>query len=301
MSPSISVSTVWNALRHENAQAIISELQDLGFNSFELNVHLTESMLEEIETMLPDINIATLHNYCPLPEYPRDSGSGDFYRFSSPDPIERRKAVDMTLKTAEWASRLGAKAIVLHMGQVEMKNNHQQVLDLRLQGRNDEADEIVRQDLAYRETIIKPYLDAALKSASKLAEKIAGDVLLGIETRLLYTEIPTFDEMELFMQAIPPSAGGYWHDFGHVHMLGLVGIAGQEEFLSRYSGRMLGMHVHDVTGKHDHRPLTLGTIDFPRLMKYVSPDVIPVLEIHKTASAEEMVKSREILAKLMQH
>lgn len=294
----IAVSTVWNALRHESGRSIIQELQSLGFTSFELNVHLTEGMLREIEGLLPDIEIATLHNYCPAPEGPRALSSGDLYLFSSLDPIERRKAVDATLRTVEWAQRLGAKAVVVHAGRVRMEHQDEQILDLRLAGHHEEADGILRRGLALREKIRGPHLDAALATLAELAERAAGGVLLGVETRVGYNEIPSFDEVASVLEVVPPSAGGYWHDFGHAHMLDLVGVARHEEFLARYAGRLVGMHIHNVSGKQDHRSLTEGTIDFARLAPLVPADALSVLEIHQPATADELVRSREIWREL---
>jgi sugar phosphate isomerase/epimerase len=295
----ISVSTAWNALRHESAEGMIGELRSLGFSVFELNVQISEDMMREIEAMLPEIEITSLHNFCPVPEGSRDRGSGDFYLLSSPDPIERQKAVDGTMRTIEWAHRLGAKAIVLHMGRVPIETHHEEICDLRLAGFYEKADDKLRYDLALRESIRDKYLDASLKSASELAGKVAGDVLLGIESRIVYHEIPNVDEIALFMQAVPPSAGGYWHDFGHAHQTEVVGTGNHETFISRYADRIIGMHIHDSLGRHDHGPLTHGTIDFGRFLPRIPESAISVLEIHKHASAEELVKSREIWESLV--
>jgi len=289
-----AVSTAWNALRHESGKEVIQELQALGFSSFELNVHLTEGMLREIEEMLAEIEVVTLHNYCPVREGPRSEWHGDFYFLSSPDPTERRKAVDGTLQTVEWARRFRARAVVLHLGRVVMEHHHQEILDLRLAGRHKEADDILRRDLEARESIKEPYLEAALTSLSELAREVGGDVLLGVETRVVYHEIPSFDEVALALEAIPPSAGGYWHDFGHAHILELIGAAKHDDFLAKYSDRLIGMHIHDAFRRQDHHALTQGTIDFRRLLPMVPKDAIDVLEIHPYASACDLAKSREI-------
>lgn len=295
----VAVSTAWNALRHQSAKEMISEFQSLGFGAFELNVHMDEKMLLEIEQMLPEIEISSLHNFCPAPDGVREHGGGDFFSLASTDPIERRNAVDGTLRTIEWAVRLRARAVVLHMGMPITPHHHDQICTMRLEDRNDEADAILAADMVEWNKGIGPHLDAALKSISELAEKTDGAVLLGIETRLVYNEIPSYDEMQLFMEAIPPHVGGYWHDFGHAHMQELVRVAKHQEWLSRYSARLVGMHIHDSKGCQDHGPLTIGTIDFVGLMPFIPPTAISVLEIHKHSSAEELRQSRIIWEELL--
>lgn len=294
----IAVSTAWNAFRCDSAAEIIGELQSLGFDAFELSVRFSEPMLREVESM-KSVKVSSLHNYCPVPEGPREQGSGDFYFLSSPNEVERKKAVDATLRTAEWAKRLGAKAMVIHVGRVDMPHHHHDILEHRFSGQNHQAEELLTNDLIERDKIKAPFLDSALKSIAELVEKVAGDVLLGIETRLHYHEIPTFDEIAQFMDIIPPSAGGYWHDFGHAHMLDITGIAPHEEFLRRYGKRLIGMHIHDAKRDQDHGPLTIGTIDFKNLVKYIPADAISVLEIHSHASADELIRSREIWKSLL--
>ena len=100
------------------------------------------------------------------------------------------------------------------------------------------------------------------------------------------------------MEAVPPKIGGYWHDFGHAYTTELAGVISHEEILRRYSHRMIGMHVHDVNGLHDHGPLTYRTIDYKRLLPLVPPSVITVLEVHDSANADELVSSREILEEM---
>jgi len=296
----ISVSTSYNARERESASEIINELKEIGFNCFELSMNYTEEMLREVESMLPEISISSLHNPCPISiKGERYRISGEYYYFSCPEESIRKKSVETAMRTAEWAHRLGAKAIVLHMGPGLMPRHHGEIVDFRLAGRDDDADEILQGDLAVRKMFVAPYLDAALKSASELAERIAGDVLIGIETRVGYDEIPAFGEYELFMEAIPPSAGGYWHDFGHAQMHELLGTAKHEDFLKRYGNRLIGMHIHNLHRGWDHRPLATGEIDFKNLVKYIPDDVISVLEIYGHVTPKELVESRKMWQALL--
>lgn len=300
----ITVSTAWNAMKHASGEMVVQELIKLGFSSFELSVKLSEDMVEEIESILLQIEVATLHNYCPVPRGPRENGGGDFYLLSSPDEEERARAVEASTKTLDWAQRMGARAVVFHFGRVDMglpageDSSFSKILQFRAADRQDEADNLLRQDLALREERKGPYLDAALRSMRELVDAAGGKVQIGVETRYHYYEIPSIDEIQLFLDEVQPKAGGYWHDFGHAYINDLVGAASHEDFLTRYGSRTIGMHVHDVKGIDDHGPLTHGTIDFARYLKLIPREALSVLEIHG-GSAEELVESRNIWQKLL--
>lgn len=297
----ITISTAWNATRHTSGEMIIRELQHLGFASFELSVKLTEAKLLEIESILLQIEVASLHNFCPVPHGSGENGGGDFYYLSSPDPAERKRAIDASAKTIDWAKRLGARAVVFHFGRVEMPDQFGRIWPLRLAGQHAEADRLLAEDLALREERKAPFLEAALESARDLVEIAAGEVLIGVETRYHYTEIPSIDEIQDFMGVVGPGQGGYWHDFGHAEINDFVRAARHEDYFRRYGPRTVGMHIHDVDDNHqDHGSLTCGTIDFEKLLPMVPKDALAVLEIHH-ATGEQLVESRRIWQSLLAH
>ena len=149
---------------------------------------------------------------------------------------------------------------------------------------------------AVRQTYIHSVI-ASLNELSAHAE--SAGVKLGLETRYYYGEIPSLDEFGMIFGSIPSPALGYWHDTGHAHTMEVLGIASQEDFLSRYGDRLIGMHLHDAVGGSDHRALGRGEIDFPKIMEYVRRDTAIVLEIHGRASESEIIRSREIACSLL--
>ncbi len=293
----ITVSTAWNASRHASGEEAIRELMGLGFGSFELSVKHTEAELGEIDAISLDIEVRSLHNFCPVPHGPKEHGGGDFHLLSSPDSAERRRAVDASKRTLEWAERLGAQAVVFHLGRVEaVENNFDQIISLREQGRLGEAQLLISEDLDCREQEKGPYLEAALKSVEELAS-FTTKVKIGVETRFHYFEIPSLDEIALFLDVVG-ERGGYWHDFGHAWINDHIGVLKHEDYLTRYGSRTIGMHVHDVDGIRDHCSLTCGMIDFAKLLPMISKNAISVLEIHN-ATPEELVESWNIWQTLL--
>lgn len=299
----IALSTAWNALRHKSGRKMALELLDLGFDTLELNVHVTEAMIREIEPMVKEgrVTICSLHNYCPTPKgINREEAASVNMPIASPDSAERRKAVDQTRRTIEWAARLGAPAVVIHAGIIPVDIRQREALRLLGAGFREEARKIVAEDLMERTAVRQPYIDnviASLDELSRDAERLG--IKLGLETRYYYGEIPSLDEFGMIFESVPSPALGYWHDTGHAHTMEVLGIASQDDFLSRYGDRLIGMHLHDAVGGSDHRAVGRGEIDFAKVMEYVRHDTAIVLEVHSQASAAEVTRSREIACCLL--
>src|SRR5207245_6166363 len=66
------------------------------------------------------VKFSSLHNFCPLPVEVMGA-SPDCYQFSSPYGKERERAIKQTFQTIDFAERLGAPFIVMHLGEVPMK------------------------------------------------------------------------------------------------------------------------------------------------------------------------------------
>ncbi|MGH7989455.1 MAG: sugar phosphate isomerase/epimerase, partial [Limisphaerales bacterium] len=118
-----SFSTCWNSHRHTDGRAMLREIRDLGFDHAELShgirVSLMPGILEAVDA--GEMKISSLHNFCPLPMGVTQAAP-NLYEFSDERPLERELAVKHTLKTFEFASRVKAPVVVLHLGSIEMKD-----------------------------------------------------------------------------------------------------------------------------------------------------------------------------------
>lgn len=299
----VAVSTAWNALRHKSAVSMVEEFLALGIDRLELDVHTTEAMIEEILPFVEDgrISVSSLHNYCPMPKgVDRATAASSRIDLASTDARRRAVAVAQTKKTIQWAAKLGAEVVVVHLGAVEIDLHQKGALKLVAQGKKEEAAEIVFHDLSARGCSRMPFIDAAMVSLKELVP-FAEDsgVKIGLETRYYYSEIPSLDEFRMFFRNIRSTSLGYWHDAGHADTMEALGLATQEGYLSKYSDRLLGMHLHDADLGNDHRAIGEGKIDFTRLLPYIKPDTNLVIEIHKQASAEQVVASREAIISMV--
>ena len=107
----------------------------LGFDLIELGHGIRMSLMPGIQKMFDagQVRFSSLHNFCPLPVEVMVA-SPDCYRFSAAYAHERERAVKQTFQTIDFAARLGAPFVVLHLGQVNMRPVTDSLIKLRRQG-----------------------------------------------------------------------------------------------------------------------------------------------------------------------
>src|SRR5215831_15815275 len=117
---------------------MLQEIRDLGFQYAELSHGIRLSLLPGIieSVAAGEIKISSLHNFCPLP-MGVTSPAPNLYQFSAERPRERELAERHTLKTIEFAARVNAPLVVLHLGSVEMRNYTDKLLDMVTRGARD--------------------------------------------------------------------------------------------------------------------------------------------------------------------
>src|SRR3989337_2172331 len=128
----IALSTSWNAIRHQDGHALIEEIKGLGFQHVEINYQVTAEQLSQIAELVKDgvIKVNSLHNIVPMPQGADPNTAHRLYPFTSPNPEVRKTGVELTKRSLDYAAKLGAKAVVLHLGEgwdaplVEMERSY---------------------------------------------------------------------------------------------------------------------------------------------------------------------------------
>src|SRR5258708_9880972 len=174
---------------------MLQEIVDLGFDRVELGHGIRISLMPGIQKMFErgKVKFSSLHNFCPLPVEVLHA-SPDCYQFSSHYGDERERAVKQTFQTIDFAERLGAPFIVMHLGEVPMKPVTDSFIKL---ARNGEllSRKYVREKIRAvekREAASAAYLERVKDCLRRIvAYAVTKKVKLGIEGRRGYKEIPT--------------------------------------------------------------------------------------------------------------
>jgi sugar phosphate isomerase/epimerase len=297
----ISLSTAWNADKWLDGEAIAEEIHSLGFQGIECNFSLTNDLLEGViyYAHKHGLSFTSLHNYCPTPPgLKREEALPDCYSLSSLSEEERCQAVCHTKTTIRTASRLKAKAVVLHTGRVEMKDRTRELIKLATQGLKGtpEFNDILNSFAAERKRKSQDFFSSLLKSLDELvpfAQEL--NVALGIENRFYYREIPSLDEFETIFDQFKDMPISYWHDVGHSYIFEQLGLIPTDSLLERFGNRLIGLHLHNVKNLNDHQAPVDGDFDFTRLAPFVRKDTIRVIEAHQHVPAEAIRRSAELL------
>ena len=299
----LGISTSWNAKSAPDAVSMIREIRGMGFDRIELNFTLTSRDICDIISVKgrERIEITSLHNFCPIPNGTSpEEASPDYYSLSSLDEEERKKALNATKRSIETAERLGASVVILHLGKIKIKDKTRRLAATLDNKANYER--IKKNMLKERKESAPKYLDRTFASIEALLRYAKQNgVRLGIENRYYYSEIPSPEEIAVLFSRFEDKSIGYWHDVGHAQIFENIGLFNhKKDFLDRLSGKIIGMHLHDITGVDDHRAPLQGSFDFAILKPYVKNDTHLVLEPHQPATPEEIKKGAGYLRALFE-
>jgi sugar phosphate isomerase/epimerase len=299
----LSLSTAWNSFRHKEGESLLLEIRDLGFTHAELShgirFSLWPGILKAVEAGI--VKISSLHNFCPVPMGVL-SPSPNCYTFSDPRPAIRHAAVQATQETIRNAAKLGAGAVVLHLGWAGPDGITRELERLYRAGNflNRRYVAAKVRAVGQRQALFSKTWSRVKECLEPLAELAAEkNIRLGFECRERFEEFPLETEFDSVLDSWPSAVAGYWHDFGHSARKDFLGWHTHAETLARLAPRLIGCHIHDCRAPHhDHLPLGHGEIDFPSLMPLLPPEIIPVLELSPKTSPEQVLASRNLWQKL---
>ncbi len=293
----LGISSAWRSLQIKDGKALMDCLRSLdGLAGVELDYRIEPESVRSIkkEVKAGRARILSIHNFFPPPPtQPPVKASGDAFLLSSPDPDQRRLSVMFTRKSMEYAADLGARALVLHLGRVEMEDPMEKIksdYDRGMVG-TKAYQAMIRSSWEEREAKQKIYFETVCRSLSALlplAERL--QIRLGMENRYYLREIPSFQELGALLDEFKGGPVGYWHDMGHAAAQGNLGIQDEPDWLAAFGDRLVGIHLHDTIGHEDHLAPGRGETNFAPVAPFLcQEDILKILEL-RPAVAEQDVR-----------
>lgn len=294
----LGISTCWWHKKGASPDRVIVEIKEFGLKGVELEYRLPEEFYLQLRNTLKNhIKVLSIHNFFPCPQG-FEKGGGDLFLLSSPDAQERQRAVQYTIRSIRIAEELGAGAVVLHLGRVDMPHQREFLWLEETSGNLIVTEEMRR----IREERYSKNLSAVLKSLDIInKEAIKRGVQIGIENRYYFHEIPDRRELAIILQEFGGGNIGYWHDMGHAHAQKEMGLFKDDMELLREFGRyLIGVHIHDAIRVDDHRSPGKGEIDFHRIREHIISDrIIKVLELHPWVKKKRVIEGIRFIESIL--
>jgi sugar phosphate isomerase/epimerase len=270
---------------------MLQEIVDLGFRAVELGHGIRTPLVEGINQFLSEgaLEVTSLHNFCPLP-IDVTQAAPDCFQCTSHRPGERARALRHTLKTIDWAAKLEAKRVVLHLGSVPMARMSRRLLDRLKNGKTSDQKYVNLKQRAVRKRAKLDYYARVADWLTNIVEhaKQAG-IRLGVENRIEIDTFPSEEEFRRLFQDFDPGVLGYWHDFGHAQIRQHLTLSNHREWFIEMLPHLIGCHVHDVKNPDsDHQLPFAGDTPFSQLVPLISPSVPLVWELRPSIKPAEI-------------
>lgn len=292
----LALSTMWMFGRFTKLDDFLAEAARLGFAGIELNPMVTARRLAEARDFPPaKLQVFSVHHPCPPDPRTSDANLATLNRY------ERDAARQAALDTIQFAADAGARAVVFHLGRVDLEPALEDELRRAWQqggAGSREFRDLQRELLSLRARRAPRHLEAALPDVEFLAEAAQQRGLkIGLETRERFDEFPMLEEMDFILREFGDPVF-YWHDTGHAQILESLHFYSQREWLAAFGDRLIGLHLHDVVGLQDHWAPGLakeGRVDFQLVAELAGDRVLRVCEVRPQHSPEELAQSLEML------
>ncbi|MDY7040605.1 MAG: TIM barrel protein [Chloroflexota bacterium] len=293
----LGLSSMWGIGRFERLTDFFAAGQAMGFDRFELNHKVSPELLT---TFTPgEVLITSVHHPCPTILPPDEIRRRGLF-ISSTDDDKRQVALDMARITLRTAAELGARAVIIHAGRLDIDPSLEETLrrlcKTGLTGSPAFKEARSRLDSAHRARV-----PANLEMARRSLHELLPDLellglRLGVEVRVHYYQLPSRpEEAAYLLDGADPALMGYWHDTGHAGMLERLGFVPHVAWLESLHSRLIGVHFSDVRGLRDHLAPGQGELDFARLALWLPPEVIRTLEAQHWNRPEEIIAGVEHL------
>ncbi len=214
-----ALSTMWWDKSAYTADEFFEMGRGIGFARFELNHQVPPEVFESID--ISRFSIGSLHDPCPAVIAAKILEQSDV-QITSLDKELRRKGVDVVKRTIDQACRMHARLVVVHPGRIS--GDHSMDDQLRVLYRaaskgSDEYEAVKKAVIADRAARAEPHLVQCLESLREIVAFAEGSgLMVGLENRFHYYELPVYDEMERMLDEFQQPWVGWQFDIGHLQV-----------------------------------------------------------------------------------
>jgi sugar phosphate isomerase/epimerase len=300
----VALSTAFNINSVKSWKKLVADTKKLGFSAMELNVEIPAAWMPEAAASVEngEIVVTSLHNYCPrIENLPSGRSVYSGYLLTSDNEEERKLAVEHTRNTIAWAGKLGAKAVVVHAGEIPTEPSAREFYRYLQQfGRDGKlVHQYLSTLLSDRKSKSNRYLETLMKGLDELLPLAAqAKVFVCLENRFYIHEVPNIEEAERLLGVYKKSPLGYWHDTGHAEVfVRHKWTPRHQDYLDVLGDRLVGLHLHDLRRFSDHYAPGSGDFDFSILKPYLNEKHLRVVEAHPKSNRKEVQQSLEFMKK----
>jgi sugar phosphate isomerase/epimerase len=252
----------------------------LGFRQFELSPILSP---EAVAAVRPERHrVAAVHHPCPATAalQPGDS-------LMAADPAARERAAAAVVQSIRTAARLGAAAVVLHLGRLEDADGSCRRWRFELESRHQAGQASTAAFVAtagrlgaFLDRHEADHLERAAATLRPLAAVARQEgVRLGLETGYAADELPRPRGMAWLLAALGDDTVGAWLDTGHVGAQAAHGLTSFGAWFEAVAGRWVGVHWHDVRARRDHLVPGAGELDLAAIAGRLPAGLVHTLEV----------------------
>lgn len=294
------ISTRWNAHRHTHAESMVDEILALGVRRVELGYNIRSDFVPAIKRLIQEkiIHVDSVHNYCPVPAI-ASAGDPELFTMASPDRRVRDAAHTYTAQTIRFAAEIGAKIVVVHCGNVDMKALTPELAALCRAGKrySNTFEQLKYKLVVQREKRVSAQLANMRKEIERLIPLLQETkIRLGMENLPSWEAIPTEQECLAIIKEFGAEHLCSWHDFGHGQIRENLGLSHHRRSLESLSHVLGGVHIHDVIPPAtDHVMPPAGSIDFTQFRRFVMGETVRILEPSPHISSADVADGLRVL------
>lgn len=279
----LAVSTHWNARRHKSGEAMIEQILRLGVDHVELGYDLTADLAAGVLDMVRSraVTVTSLHNFCPVPPG-APYGHPELFALTSASRRERESAAHHIARTVHFAAEVGAEAVVLHAGTVDIWPISPRLIALYNKGEagSPRYEKLRMKLLERRERKAPRHLERLQEGLERLLPTLQeAGVRLAMENLPTWESVPLESEAMDICRRFDTPLIACWHDFGHGQIREDMGFIAHRHWIEKLEPHLAGFHVHDLAGPSaDHLAPGRGKLDFTAFKTFIRSDTIAVLE-----------------------